>query len=290
MNDVQNCYSGTKSMLEGVGVWTHNLETGTVQIDREFTGGFSCDATGYYSDWVDWLWFVLTKINGTSEDLLNYRSFLDLKAARGGLTLARWYGDQVSVRDVLNQLKQSAQFFFFSRPNGEYFARALDLSVPNGIQRFYNEDLTGLSVSQSTSDIYYSTAVRYREQSAPKSEKYAVVSENRADYEHSAKNAIVIEMMETVDADAVIMVGKYADILKKPLEVVRVTLPARALMLEPTDKIYLTKSIIDNDGTTRTIYSDQVFIIMEIEKNLNACTATVTAVKSDADFYWTEAA
>jgi len=291
LNNTDAVYVGprTNARIEGVW-WSENLATGTFTLLRSREGQWvKCDATGYFTDWVDWLWFALTEINGTSPDMINYRSLLDLKAVRGGLTLARWYGDQANIRDALNQLKRSAQFFFFTRRTGEFYARALVSSVPSDTQRFYNEDLTGFSVIQETSNTYFSISVRYRNQSTPDSEKYAVVEESRADYEYGAKESIVIDMMETTDADAANMAGYYADILKKPLETIRVTLPAQALFLDPTDKIYISKSIVDNDGTTRTLYSDQVFVIMAIDKDLNSCKATVTAIKSDTAFYWTEA-
>jgi hypothetical protein len=79
--------------------------------------------------------------------------------------------------------------------------------------------------------------------------------------------------------------------LKKPPEITSdplITVKQKgALLLNPCDKFYLTYVLKDDDGTEITIYDDEPFRVLQIDKDLNTGESTIRAIKDDADFFWT---
>lgn len=267
--------------------WTHNLTNGTITL---LTGTaadvITCDATGYFSNFADWLYFVLTSVQGISEESVNYRSIIDMKSVRTSLTFARWYSEQVGIREALDAIKRSQNFYFFPRSDGTYYTRIITSTTPSDAPYFYNEDFQGFERWFDVDQCVATVTVQYTPYNDLDLESIAVNTESRPGWERGVKADLALEVLETTAADAATLAAMYGNILYGPPEMIRVTLPAPAVFLEPTDKIYISKSIVDADGTTRTIYTNTVFIVFNIEKNLNDLTATIEAVKYSGLYVW----
>lgn len=288
--DVSNVWIGgvAKSLP---GDWDHNT-TFVILVKSPENQAVTAGAQGCFSSYADFLFFMLDRINETNYwaaalDLVNRKGLISLKAKRV-LSLNRWYADQISIREVINQFKRSANFFSYTRGNGELFFRVLETGVPAGAQHFTTEDLSDWTIEQDTRKAFASVTVRYRPYNALQNFKTATAGEDRADWEHGVKQDFSLEVLETTDADAELIAAKYAAILKNPPTIVKVTLPAPALFLEPCEKFYITKTVVDAKGAEQTIFSDEVFIVLGVEKDLNSCQAKVTAIRDDPSFYWEE--
>lgn len=287
---VTGVFVGGTAVGEGTW-WDHDLAAGTIQVYPDIhaahAGPVTANATGYWSaaQWVDWLYFVLWAMNVGSEDDINIKSFNTLRTNRV-FSFRCKYEEQSGIDALITQLKSSANFFFFIRPNGECMVVVLESAVPADAMHFYDEDFKSFELYDDVAQGYYSVTMKYRDPADPKAERTATAERPRAGWEHGLKNELTLDMLECSGAEAAIVAGRYADILQRPLPMLKVSLPAQALFLEPGDKIYVSHKITDSDGAVQTVFSEQVFIIFGIEKNLDEARATVTAVKSFPELYW----
>jgi len=300
-------YAVTSVFINGVGAvqgvdWTYDLSAGTITLlTGSPTDTILCSAASYrfnaalaptYQVW-DWLWIVMTAVQGIPEDSINLKGFLTANAKRV-LLLSKWYSGQISIRDVANAIMRSGQAFFFLRSDGQYFLRVLESVVPSDAPHFYDEDFRGFESWFDTDGTYMSVTASfvhsgYGTASPPGGLEHTAINiENRPEWERGIKGDFPLDLIQTIDSEAALLAGRLGDILMYPPEMIKVNLPAQAIFLEPTDKIYISKTIVDADGVIQTQYAADIFIVLEIEKNLNECRATITAIKSRTTFYWEE--
>lgn len=282
-------YKNGALCTEGVD-YTKDLNAGTItMLTGAVTDEILVTATGNLSNFVDLIYFVLTVIQGVPPDALNIKSLNNLKAKRVFM-FARWYSEQQSIREFLDAWKLAAQFFFFLRSDGVYYARVLEQEGSPTYERpFFNEDLKEIEVRSATDQAYASVAVKYRNSSAINTERYAPNVESRPIWEREVRSEIGLDLVPwTSDADAAYLAGKYGDVFMAPPEIFSASLPAHALFLEPTDLIYLWKSVKDNDGTIRMLYSGTAFFVFEIEKDIAGGRAKITAYKALPAYSWSK--
>jgi hypothetical protein len=281
--------------------YTVDLTAGTFTItsdpgDTEIT----CDAKGIKMDWMTGAYdysylphalfkFLYVDLGGTSKELINWASLLSLYATRK-LICCAWISEDMEIRELLRLLRISSICQTYTLPNGEIYFRALLSAIPGDTQRFGNEDfLTPPEFTQDTDQCYKKIVGRGRQDpTSGEWHKEATTTANTALWQHGVKREFEVDtILYTEFQLAYDLVPNYSDMLKIPLFTLKVKLPAQALLLNPTDKIYVSYSFLDADGEEITVCTNQVFIVFDIEKNINDATATVLAVKDYDKLYWT---
>jgi hypothetical protein len=275
-----------------MGGYTYDLNAGTItlQLPNDYDGEMgtiTCDATGYWNNITDFFWFLLTVINSIPEDNINVASFNTFCAKRN-LFGSYWFSGQDDSATIITLLKWTHDFFFFIRPSGEYYIRVLTSDVPTNTPIAWNEDYIHWEMNQRSDQAWATVSGQYNAYYDPNVVLNSTATDANAIREYGIQRTLTInwEQLYTTQTDADLVVASRLAIVKKPLTVVKATLPQWALLLNPTDKIYINKMIVDSEGVERTVYNMAVFVILSVEKDLSSATATIEAVQSFAALYW----
>jgi hypothetical protein len=283
----------------GLGVdYNYNLGAGIFTLFADPGQSIiTCDAKGLVMDFDTFVYnnsyvpgtmlkFLLRDLNNIPVDRINLASLYNLRLKRN-LSCGLWIKDATDSANILTLLKNTGAFHFFMLPNGEYFARILEDTVPADAPHFYTHDIKRFSSYQNIDQCYQNIIIKYKKSEIDGVfQEYKAVSD-RADWEHGAKKTFEFETCLNTTFQSEDLGDNYRAMLKHPFNVVSISIGAEGLLLNPTDKFYLTYVETGADGVEVTIFSDKVFIITDITKNVNDLTAEIIAVENVPRLFWT---
>jgi hypothetical protein len=293
-------YKGIYTLDEGTD-YTKDLNAGTFTLLADpGTDVITCNAkgikvdfeeTGYAFTIAHYLYFFLKRMNGIPESKINLKSFLDLYDKRT-IEAREYITDDMDFRELLNKWKRSNSFQTFQSCEGEWFARALTSDVPSNAQDFRNVDFLAFNYWEDTDQIYKYIEVK-KDQNPTTGEWEVCINNtisdpklNRAEWEHGERRTLSLETSISTYYQGTAVANAYGNILNYPLPMIRAVLPARGLLLNPTDKIVVTYRVEMSDGTIVTVFDAQAFIVLTIVKDFQNAQAEVVAVKNVADLSW----
>jgi len=237
----------------------------------------------------DWLYFLYTTLNGISKYKLNMGSLIELNSYRA-LNLGKWISSETGSIDFSVELKKSCVFQAVCELDGMISFRYYKNAVPDDAPRYqvtdyiqhpkFREDTDQCFrvVAGTAGYLPYNTTYKWERESVSK----------QSEWNHRKTEKLTVDTVLRHSFQLRDLLDNYLSMHKNPPEIIDgLVLPTNALMLNPTDKFYLTYVLKDDDGEEVTIYEDEVFRVLGLEKDLNSGHVTVRAVKDIADFNWT---
>jgi hypothetical protein len=198
----------------------------------------------------------------------------------------------VDFRELLNKWKRSNAFQIFQSCEGEWFARALVSTLAGNELEFRNPDFLAFNSWEDTDQIYKYIEIK-KDQDPTTGEWEVCVNDttadpnlNRAQWEHGEQRTLSVETSVKSDYQGNAVANAYGNMLNYPLPMIRAVLPARGLLLNPTDKIIVSYAVEMSDGTVVTIFDTQAFIVLAITKDFQNAQAEVVAVKNMSYLSW----
>jgi hypothetical protein len=281
--------------------YTQDLNAGTfTMVSNPGTSVITCDAKGLKVDFEEtnyaysiahFLYFFLKRVNGIPESKINLKSFLELYDKRT-IEAREYITDDVDFRELLNKWKRSNAFQIFQSCEGEWFARALVSTLAGNELEFRNPDFLAFNSWEDTDQIYKYIEIK-KDQDPTTGEWEVCVNDttadpnlNRAQWEHGEQRTLSVETSVKSDYQGNAVANAYGNMLNYPLPMIRAVLPARGLLLNPTDKIIVSYAVEMSDGTVVTIFDTQAFIVLAITKDFQNAQAEVVAVKNMSYLSW----
>jgi len=287
-------------LLAGGGVdYNVDLPNGEFTLVCAWAAGdiITCDARGLkirFDDWIiaynagDWSYFLYVLLNGVSKYKLDIAAIVDLQTNRN-VFLSTWIASEKDSIDFLINMKKSAVFQTYQRGDGMITFYRYSADVPSDAPRYYAWDYIDHPKFREDTDQCFKEVV-IKGHWFPYSGYYEYEeedSEDATEWNHNEKERLVMDTMIHMQLQCQTMAANYLSMVKNPIEFIDgVTLPASALLLNPCEKFYLTYVLKDDDGNDITIYEDEVFRVLSLDKDLNTGQVTVKAIKDESDLFW----
>jgi len=304
IEDIPHVYkttgAGVKTELTGGGVdYTTDLPNGEFTVSAALAEGdvITCDAEGLKCDFedstyayllADFLYFLYVQLNGISKYRLDMASLLDLKTNRL-LLVGKWLSGDIASLDFLIEMKKTGIFQSYVRLDGTIVFHRYSSDIANDAPHYYNEDFIGKPIeTEDTSQCFKEVAIRscYKPNGAYY-EYEEMTDEDETEWNHEEKNRLTLDTILQTQFQAQDLRDNVLSMMKNPPSVIELTLRSSALLLNPTDKIYLNYTEEDSKGDEITIFSEEVVRILSLDKDLNAGHAKITAMRDVSDFNWT---
>jgi len=303
IEDITHVYkttgAGVKTELTLGADWAKDLNNGEFTVSAALAEGdvITCDAFGLKCDFedstfthlpADFLYFLYVTLNGISKYRLDMASLHDLKTNRV-LICGKWISEETDSIDFLIELKKTGIFQTYVRLDGTIVFHRYSDTVPDDAPHYYNEDYVEKPREEEDTDqCFKEVTIKscYRPYGAYY-EYEEVAREDNAEWNHKEKERLTIETILQTQFQARNLRDNILSMVKIPPSVISATLKSSALLLNPTDKIYLNYTEKDSEGNDITIYDEEVVRILSTDKDLNAGHVQITAMKDVADFFWT---
>ena len=295
----QTTGAGVKSTLTTGVDYSEDLNNGEFTVSAAIAEGdtITCDAQGLKCDFedstyayllADFLYFLYVTINGVSKYRLDLPSLLDLKANRI-LNCGKWIGSEMGSVDFAIEMKKTGVFQTYVRLDGTIVFHAYSSDVASDALYFYNEDyVVKPQEEEDTEQCFKEVAIKSCYKPNGGYYEYEEVAEEDAtEWNHNEKERLTLETILATQFQARDLRDNYLNMVKNPPSVITFTLKSPALLLNPTDKVYLNYTEVDDAGDTITIFDDEVVRILKLVKDLNTGYVQVTAMRDNADFNWT---
>ena len=297
-NVYQTTGAGVKTTLTLGADYTVDLNNGEFTVSAAIAEGdiITCDALGLKCDFedstyaylpADFLYFLYVTLNGISKYRLDMASLFDLKTNRL-LLCGKWLCAETASTDFLIEMKKTAIFQTYVRLDGTIVFHRYSSDVASDAPHYYNEDyVVKPTEEEDTSQCFKEVAVRscYKPNTAYY-EYEETGSTDETEWNHKEKECLTIDSILQTQFQARTLRDNILSMAKIPPSVINLTLRSSALLLNPTDKIYLNYSEKDSNENDVTVYDEEVVRILSLNKDLNTGHVQVTAMKDVADFYW----
>ena len=268
------------------GAWSSGDELTVGEID-----GIDVDEWGDNNDRykpASWLYFLYVTLNGVSPHDLYMPSFKDLYANRQQL-LGEWLYQETGSIDFLINLVKSSVFQTVPRLDGRLEYHVYKSDVPSDAPHYRVRDFRKTPPYKEDTDQCFKTVTIYGGYQF-NSGYFEDISEKdipATEWNHRIKENLELKtyLQATFQCDTLAI--NYSSMVKNPPEIIEdVGLPISALLLNPCEKFYLTYSLVNDDDIETTIYTDQVFRVLQINKDLNMGEVSVVALKDDTEYFW----
>lgn len=243
--------------------------------------GVKCnfDDSTYSENIADVLWFVLNQENDFDWSRLDKVSFDDLKSARSGITIAYFLSESMSTLNFIRFLQATGVFQFVPRPDGTYGAYRYKSGTEEDTPRLYNEDYDSLKKKEETATAYRKIVLRYARN--PTTGNWLTVEPTtnmeetgyKVAHRYGEEEALTIETALREETDAETLAELYQKLVRDPATKLEGTIGSVALGFKPSDKIIVSKEIIDGEENIVQVFGespnyDEIYRILELKKNL----------------------
>jgi len=290
------------SLLSTPADYSVDLNAGTFTLmadpgDSEITcraQGICCDTvtsgsgTKSYTEYIGFfVFFLYTILNNISKYDINLASILDLNSRRN-FGCGHWINSLTDSIDVMQKWKETGVFQSFAELNGMHKFHAYSADVSSEAPYFYNEDYhSELIIGEDTDQCYKKVTAKGDYHPADDYfEDISTATEDSTEYEHDEREEIEFEVITYLAFTVRDIASNYLSILKDPIEILTVTLPAKALLLNPCDKAYFSYSRTDEDGTELTILDDTVYRFVALNKDVNRGLVEAKLIRDKSEFNW----
>jgi hypothetical protein len=290
--------AGVKTTLTLGADYTVDLPNGEFTVSAAINEGdiITCDALGLKCDFedssyaylpADFLYFLYVQLNKVSKYRLDMASLHDLKTNRL-LLCGKWIGAEMDSIDFLIELKKTGIFQTYVKLDGTIVFHRYSDTVPSDAPHYYNEDYVEKPTEEEDTDqCFKEVAIKscYKPYGAYY-EYEEIAGEDGTEWNHKEKERLTLPTLLQTQFEARNLRDNILSMVKIPPSVIWATLKSSALLLNPTDKIYLNYTEKDSEGNETTVYDEEVVRILSLEKDLNTGHVRIKAMKDVADFYW----
>lgn len=275
--------------------WTKNLNTGEITLvndpgNDEITvdaHGVKCQynfttglPTSTFSENVaDILFFILTELNGISVSNINLEEFGDLQTQRTQ-RIGLYMATAKATMEWVRSLQTSSVYHFIPQLDGNYTVRYYDRTTPADSPHFYNEDYgkRSFKITELTDSTFTAVNLRYDKDPSQDLWKEIYVEIDGVEEIYGEREVLQIDTLLTVESEAQNLAEFYAEMIQEPPKIIEAKVPGTALQNIPTDKGFFTRSIIDDRGTKIQIVEEEVYLLLEVRKNLATAEVTIKGI------------
>ena len=252
-------------------------------------GHVTCDIKGVkcdfdddtYSDNVaDILYFILNQENDFDWSKLDKVSFDDLKAGRTQ-ALAIYLNESVSTLNFIRFLQAGSTFQFVPRPDGTYGAYRYKSGVEDDAPHLYDEDYDNLRKVEQTGATYKKVVIKYIKNPTTGNWLSVEATEEKVGQRYDEEETLTIETGLRLKAEAETLADFYLSLVHAPLAKLEGKVSSVALGFKPSDKVVVSKTIIDGEGDEVTILEDEVYRILELKKDLKTAKVGIIGFQDD---------
>jgi len=305
LQSIDNVYKG-ETQLTPTTQYITNLSNGTIDvkvnpgsdlisvdlagIDRSFSEIGGSKQAGFLSGLLLAIWRIGNRVN---KDLIDAKSLLDLDTARKQVLGLFLKGTEMQANEeILSLLKISTVSHFFVNLEGKLTARYFDSDVPSDAPRFYMG--TAGNDNKDEPRLFYDSEqckkwIAFRSQFREFYNEYRYEESKQIEsvgWEHGEHGGQDFDTALYLQLGAIELSENCMKMHRDPAEKLAVTLGMEAFLLEPFSKAYFTWKEKDGQGNEIVFLDETVFVITEIEKNLNDGTARITAIRDNVDWVW----
>lgn len=271
------------------GEFTLTADPGTSVITCD-AKGLKCDvnwaasplaytsAKVYSENVADILFFVLVTLNQIPVSQIDGVSFADLNGSRS--TALAWYlNEAMPTIDFNRMLQSSAVYQLVPLTTNKYGAFRYVGGALGTEPVIRSEDLLDLSIVYVTDAVFYQVRLRYGR--VPSTGEWLAVESNAAAIKNRYKEneTLVINSAIRIKAEAQNTSDFFLSLVQSPVKRIEGTIPPVGLSLKPTDKIIVSKSIIDAAGESVAVLTSEMFRVFELRKNIAKSTADIVAIQ-----------
>ena len=290
--------AGVKTELTLGADYTVDLNNGEFTVSAALAEGdiITCDARGLKCDFedstyaylpADFLYFLYVTLNGVSKYRLDMASLHDLKTNRL-LLCGKWLYAETDSTDFLIEMKKTAIFQTYVRLDGTIVFHRYSSDVASDAPHYYNEDFIGKPTEEEdTSQCFKEVAIKSCYKPYGAYYEYEEVDDtDETEWNYNEKGRLTHATILQTQFQARNLRDNILGMVKIPPSVISLTLTSSALLLNPTDKVYLNYTEKESSGNDVTVYDEEVVRILSLDKDLNTGHVRITAMKDVADFYW----
>jgi len=268
--------------------YTEDLNNGQFTLtadpgDDEITcdaRGIKCDfEDGTYSDNVADIWhFILTVLNGIPESRLHLPSLLDLKSGRTQ-KIGKLLSIDTETLEFGKELKRSTVHQAFPLLNGKYVTKRYTEGTDEDTPVFMNEDYHSFQLEEDTDLAVKTVVIKYDQDPTSGEWKYRADDYSKTEWKHGEKGTLIIEtaLIDPIEAESLRQF--YSRLLRDPADIIKATLPSKALALNPTDKGIFNKSIISDADEEIVILENEVYRLLSHRKTVSDGLNEVFGIK-----------
>lgn len=265
------------------------IDADAVGVDRSFKEHTGSKQSELLSGFLIMLW---VEFNGVSKDDIDAAALFNLDTDRVQ-PLSKHIKSSIKSDEFLTELKISTISHTFLTLDGKLTAKYFDTDIPSDAPHFKmgsagTDNKTEPEVKIDTDQCRKWVAVRSQYREYFGDYRYEEVeTTDHIETEHGVTEGETIDSVLGFQLGAGELAENYAQLFSNPPQILEVVLGAEGLVLQPFDKAYFTwKEINARTNFEYTYLDEKVFIITEIDKNVNEMTARIVAMEYNADFFW----
>lgn len=185
-----------------------------------------------------------------------------------------------TTMDIVRSLQASAIFHFIPTLDGRFQVRYYDRSVSD-IPSFYNEDYKGFSINKVTDTAFEKVIIKYDRDPSTDQWKQVEGETLETSYKYDKTDVLPIETLLINQTEAESLIVFYNGIVKDPSAKLVTEIPPEGLELIPSDKRKFNRSVISGAGDKIQILEDEIYLILEVQKNINSGRVNIVAIKDN---------
>lgn len=234
--------------------------------------------TGNYSQNVaDILAFLLIILNRVDVAHIDLVSLAALKTKRTQL-IGLYISKLTKTVDVIRILQSSCVFHFIPDVEGNYIFRYYDRVTPAGTPSLNDGDFNNFTMVEDTDTAYGTVVILYDQDPTTQNYKELTYSSDDTKYLHEIENTLEIETALTYESEATALAEFFGALLEDPGKKITGTFQSPMVNKIPSDKIVVSREIIDGNNLPVTILTERVYVIMEMRKSMNSLKSEFVAL------------
>ena len=250
-----------------------------LKIEYDFTTGALVAPNTFTENVADILYFTLTVLNKIPVASCNISDFGNLQTAR--TQRLGWYLKELTdTIEFAKLLQRSSIFHYIINVNGEHTVKYYKRSISADAVHLRNGDYGKYEYSPGTKSVFKRIVLKYAKH--PMSSEYSIYTYDKDSVEYIygetrtlGGDGIITALVTEAEIEALAIF--YSSLVESPPAKVNITTITPAIFSNiPTDKVYLNRSVINDEGTEISIHDDEIYAIISHRKNLKNMTSDLT--------------
>lgn len=263
-------------------VWPERGEFGLLQDFEEHiitcdVQGIKCSRSGMYSEnFADGCLFILMTLNNIPAEEIDLYAFDQLRNARA--QKMGYYIDSITPSlDILRLFQASIVFQLFPGADGRWTVKRY-LTDQSDALAISKEEIRELGIKYDTDGVYKKVDVKYKKD--PSTGEFLVASayDNKVKYRYRESKTLEIETALYDGNEAQALANFYLSMVKVPPKTVTLNFGVDGFGKSPTEKVSISKTIIDGDGNLQTVFENEVYRVLEFRKDLGPVVTGLTGL------------
>lgn len=270
--------TGILTLIEDPGDANITIHARGIKCQYDFTASDPSTPTGVYSTNVaDILYFILHELCQIPTARLDAATFADLQTQR--TQQHGWYLESATQTMDLVRILQATIFHLVPQLDGSYIVRYYDRDTPPETLRFYDPDYTAFKLLEDTKMSFHEVVLKYDKK--PSVDEWKTISKqtDEIEYLHGQKQTLNITTALTDDTEADGIVDFYLALVANPGDKIKTGLPPQAADLIPTDKLIVSRSIVNDEGDEVEIFDEEPFVLLQINKSIASARSQIVALR-----------